>query len=243
MFETATFESAGAIHTRSRSWMLATLALNSTVLLALILIPLIYPNALPDKLRNLTLTVPPPPSAPAQQIASHAPAQLSPSPQMAALPTLSATQPSRLNFTRSGATDTPGGCTNCASDSLGTGIGAIPGGDPLSHTLTPSAPPRVVKPKGPLAISTGVAAGMLVAHPEPTYPAIAKAAGIQGTVVLEAVISKTGTIQGIRVLSGHPMLRQAALDAVQQWRYRPYLLSGEPVEVETTINVIFTLGR
>jgi protein TonB len=76
----------------------------------------------------------------------------------------------------------------------------------------------------------------------PQYPAIAKAARIQGTVVLQATISKTGSIENLRVVSGPPMLQQAAMDAVRQWRYRPYLLNGDPVEVETTVNVVFNLG-
>ena len=76
----------------------------------------------------------------------------------------------------------------------------------------------------------------------PQYPAIAKAARIQGTVVLQATISKNGTIENLHVISGPPMLQQAAMEAVKTWRYRPYLLNGEPVEVETQVNVIFTLG-
>jgi protein TonB len=66
--------------------------------------------------------------------------------------------------------------------------------------------------------------------------------GVSGTVVLAATISKSGTIENLRVLSGHPMLTQAAIDAVKTWRYRPYLLNHEPVEVETTINVVFSMG-
>jgi protein TonB len=76
----------------------------------------------------------------------------------------------------------------------------------------------------------------------PQYPAIAKAARIQGTVVLQATISKSGSIQNLRVISGPPMLQQAALEAVRSWRYKPYLLNGDPVEVETTVNVVFNLG-
>lgn len=76
----------------------------------------------------------------------------------------------------------------------------------------------------------------------PRYPAVAKAARIQGTVVFQAMISKEGTIQDLRVLSGPPMLQEAAIDAVRTWRYKPYLLNGEPVAVETQVNVIFTLG-
>ena len=91
-------------------------------------------------------------------------------------------------------------------------------------------------------ISSGVAAGMLLQKTQPVYPPIAKAARVQGTVVLQAKISKTGSIEDLHVISGPAMLQQAALDAVKSWRYRPYLLNNEPVEVETTVNVIFTLG-
>ena len=91
-------------------------------------------------------------------------------------------------------------------------------------------------------ISAGVAVGMLLQKTQPIYPPIAKAARVSGTVVLQATISKTGSIENLRVVSGPAMLQQAALDAVKSWRYRPYLLNNEPVEVETTVNVIFTLG-
>ena len=76
---------------------------------------------------------------------------------------------------------------------------------------------------------------------EPKYPKIALAAHVSGTVVLKAVISKEGEIKELQVVSGHPLLVPAALDAVKQWRYRPYLLNGEPVEVETNINVNFQI--
>jgi len=83
---------------------------------------------------------------------------------------------------------------------------------------------------------------MLLLKTQPVYPPIAKAARVQGTVVLQATISKTGSIDNLRVVDGPPMLRQSAIDAVKTWRYRPYLLNNEPVEVDTQINVIFTLG-
>jgi protein TonB len=83
---------------------------------------------------------------------------------------------------------------------------------------------------------------MLLAPIQPVYPAIARAAGVHGTVVMEAVISKTGRIESLRAVSGPDMLRTAALTAVQAARYRPYLLSGVPTEVQTTITVVFTLG-
>jgi protein TonB len=77
----------------------------------------------------------------------------------------------------------------------------------------------------------------------PVYPPIGVAMHAEGTVVLTATISKTGTIENLRVASGSAILQQAALDAVRTWRYRPYLLNGQPVEVETTVNVTFTLSR
>jgi protein TonB len=75
------------------------------------------------------------------------------------------------------------------------------------------------------------------------YPPIAKAAQISGTVVLEATISTEGAIENLRVVSGPAMLQQSALNAVKQWRYRPYLLNNTPVEVETTVNVVFSLNQ
>jgi periplasmic protein TonB len=92
-------------------------------------------------------------------------------------------------------------------------------------------------------ISAGVAVGMLIQKTTPVYPPIAKTAGVSGTVVLEAVISKTGAIEDLRVMSGPVMLRKAAEDAVRTWRYRPYKLNNEPTEVQTTINVIFSLAN
>ena len=77
----------------------------------------------------------------------------------------------------------------------------------------------------------------------PTYPVLGKAMRVEGTVVLAATISKTGTIENLRAVGSPHMLQQPALDAVKTWRYRPYLLNDQPVEVETTVNVIFTLGR
>ena len=242
MFETATFESAGAIHTRSRNWMLATLTLNSGILLTLILLPLIYPGRLsPHTFLSPIFTPPRPPAAVAHQ-AVRAPTQSSLSTQAIAIPTTFPSQPARLGNIHTTGPDTPGGCTDCNGNAISTGI---PGGDPLSQTIPATPQPHViaVKPQGPVLISRGVAEGMLLAKPSPIYPAIARAARVEGTVILQATISKTGSIEGLRVVSGHPMLRQAAIDAVQNWRYRPYLLNGDPVEVETTINVIFSLGN
>ena len=83
----------------------------------------------------------------------------------------------------------------------------------------------------------------LTSRIEPRYPVIAKQTKTEGTVVLHAIISRDGRITALEVVSGHPLLVQAALDAVRQWRYQPTLLNGEPVEVDTTIDVIFSLNQ
>ena len=109
-----------------------------------------------------------------------------------------------------------------------------------AEIVTPRPP--VSAPQAIVDIPGGIAVGMLIQRKVALYPAVAKAAHISGTVVLQITISKTGTIENLHVVSGPPTLQQAALDAVMTWRYRPYLLNGEPVEVETTANVIFTLA-
>jgi len=82
----------------------------------------------------------------------------------------------------------------------------------------------------------------LIRRVEPAYPIMAKTAHIQGPVVLAAVISKTGAIENLRLLSGHPLLVPSAIQAVSQWRYKPYILNNEAVEVETQITVNFVLS-
>ena len=84
--------------------------------------------------------------------------------------------------------------------------------------------------------------GNLVHRVQPDYPSLARQVRVQGQVVLRAMISREGAIEKLQVLSGHPMLMQAAVDAVRQWRYRPYVLNGEPVEVETQVTVNFVLS-
>jgi len=93
-----------------------------------------------------------------------------------------------------------------------------------------------------IGVSPDVTVRLLLEKTDPVYPQIAKAARVSGTVVLDAVISQTGRVIGLRVMSGPPMLQQSAIDAVKTWRYRPYLWKGEPVEVESMVNVTFTLG-
>lgn len=106
----------------------------------------------------------------------------------------------------------------------------------------PGQPIVHMSPTSPIAISSGVANSLLIRKTPPIYPTIAKEARISGTVVLQAIISKSGTVKSLRVLNGPQMLRQAATDAVKTWRYKPYELNGQPVEMETAISIVFTLA-
>jgi protein TonB len=130
-------------------------------------------------------------------------------------------------------------------------VGGVPGGQAggvigsLISTANRSgntAPKAEEIPKR-LVVSQGVSLGMLQSKIEPVYPIIARRARVQGTVTLRAIISTQGTIESLQVVDGHPMLVNAALDAVKQWRYKPYMLSGQPVEVETTVFVNFHIDR
>jgi protein TonB len=99
-----------------------------------------------------------------------------------------------------------------------------------------------VKLDGPKRIKSQLEEGQLVNRVEPLYPHIAAISGIQGQVKVHAIIGRDGRIQSLNAISGHPLLLRAALDAVGQWRYRPYVLNGEAVEVETFITVNFKKG-
>ena len=116
--------------------------------------------------------------------------------------------------------------------------------------LTEAAPQPVAKPvvltpkpSAPIRVSEGASLANLIHKVVPVYPPLARQARVSGTVRLQGVIAKDGTIQQLQILSGHPMLTRAALDAVRQWVYRPMLLNGDPVEVITGIDVIFTLSQ
>jgi periplasmic protein TonB len=134
---------------------------------------------------------------------------------------------------------------NSPPGSIGDGI---PGGiqmPGLSVTPVTAPPPSTVHQtlpeKHPVKVSGDLEQAQLIAKIEPRYPILALETKMQGTVVLQAIISREGRITSLEVVSGSPLFVQAALDAVRQWRYRPTLLTGEPVEVETTITVMFRL--
>jgi TonB family protein len=131
-----------------------------------------------------------------------------------------------------------------AAPASGFGATGMDGlGNAGSGVFTGQSGPKVkVAVPQKVSISSGIAVGLLIQKTAPIYPPIAKTARVSGTVVIQATISRNGTIENPHVVSGPAMLRQSALDAVKTWRFRPYMLSGEPVEVETTVNLNFSLG-
>jgi protein TonB len=238
MFEDSTFESAGRIRTRSRAWVMAALVLNSSILLALILVPLIYPEALPQQAIAFLMAVPPPPPS-VPPVTAH-PAARNSSTFSAAREdrfTVPRQIPNTIAAIRDAGPEPSGPIGGMDSES------GIPGGvgDPFGHEPAPTVTHPAAA--GPMRISSGVASSTVIYKVVPVYPAIAQEARISGTVVLAATISRAGTIENLHVVSGPPVLQRAALDAVEKWRYRPYLLNGEPVAVETTVNVVFNLQR
>jgi protein TonB len=129
-------------------------------------------------------------------------------------------------------------------------VGGVPGGVPGGQmggviggiiSSTPVAVPKVATPQR-VRVSQGVSNGLLIRKVQPAYPPLARQARIQGQVLLQAQISKDGSIENLQLISGHPMLAPAAIEAVKQWRYKPYMLNGEPVAVDTQVVVNFTLS-
>jgi protein TonB len=237
MFEDSLVESTGRIRTRSRRYAAGSFVLETALVAVILAIPYVYPDALPRKFLAVPLIAPPP--APTEPIAAQ-PASRAASRQPIAI---DMRVPIRIPHGPVQMNDAPPGPLVPGTVNLGgpnTGaLGALP--------LGPTTPPPIsrvhpAKPSGPLHVSSGVAQGQLIVPIQPHYPAIAMEARVQGTVVVSALISTTGHIESLRVLSGPPLLVNAAVDAIRQARYRPWTLNGEPVEVETTINVVFSLG-
>lgn len=234
MFEDSLVESTQRIRTRSKWYAVASFSLETLALAIFILIPYIYPAALPPHALASLLVAPPPPPPPppvphVTPTRTHAQVQVVPLINLAA-PTVI---PRRI------ATED----STSAPPQMNTVFGDVHGSNIISRlVLPPSLPPRA-RPSGPVRVSSGVAEGHLLTPIRPIYPAIARVAHIQGVVVIEAVISRQGLVEQAHIVSGQPMLAEAAMAAVSRARYQPYRLNGEPVEVETTINIDFVLGN
>ena len=244
MFEDSLIESGNRFRAKRRlSTTILSFALQVGLICVLILIPLIYTDALP-KTQLMTFLVAPPPPPP-------------PPPPPAAAPVKVVKMVSEMV---NGQLRTPSKIPEkvqmikeeeAPPDLGGGGVpGGVPGGIPGGSTggviggilsSTHVDVPKVATPQR-VRVSSGVSTGLLIKKVTPNYPPLAKQARIQGHVLLQAEISKEGTIQNLQLISGHPMLAPAAIEAVKQWRYKPYLLNGEPVAVETQVDVVFSLS-
>lgn len=242
MFEDSLLESGNNRRKGNRWTTLLSFFLQILLIGVLVLIPLIYTEALP-KQQLMTFLVAPPPPPP-------------PPPPPAATPVVRAVkvQTELDNGQLRTPTAIPKKIAMIKEDeappSMGGVVGGVTGGVPGGQmggviggiiAATPVAVPKVATPQR-VRVSAGVSQGLLIHKVQPSYPPLARQARIQGGVVLQAVIGKDGSIQNLRAVSGHPMLTPAAIDAVKQWRYKPYYLNGEPVEVDTQITVNFTLA-
>lgn len=239
MFQDALVESSGRLKTKKRTLDLIATGLNLIVLVALMLWPLFHPQALPRQVLTRLLVAPAPPSAPATPAVASRATSHPPIPLM-----LQVELPSVISRKASSAPMAERSVEQGAFAASGIpgGLAGTPG-DAISALEHAPLPFVAVAASKKVAISSGVMAGNRIAGETPIYSAIARAARVQGTVTLQATISKSGSIENLRVVSGPPMLVASAIQAVSTWRYRPYLLNDHPVEVETTINVVFDLSN
>ncbi|MFZ0308277.1 MAG: TonB family protein [Candidatus Sulfotelmatobacter sp.] len=244
MFEDSLLESGGRLKTRRGRTTTFAIFLEICLIGLMVLMPLIFTEALPKQQLMTFLVAPPPPPPP-------------PPPAAAPVKIVKQVQTDIVNGELRTPTKIPQKVQMIKEDEapppvMGSSgvIGGVPGGIPGGQmggviggiiSSTPVAVPKVATPQR-VRVSQGVSAGLLVRRVNPTYPPLARQARISGQVVLRAVIAKDGSIENLTLVSGHPMLAPAAIEAVKQWKYRPYLLNGEPVEVDTEVLVNFTLA-
>ena len=240
----------------NKSWTVVISTVTQVALVGIVLlIPLIYTEALPKTSLTSFLTAPPPPPPPPPPPAAEVPKVVvkkvvrefdgtklqAPKtiPKQIAMITEDEPPPAPAGGVVGGV---PGGVPG---GSAGGVIGGIIGGVPSAAPPPPPPPKKEPeKPKTPERIRVGgnVQAANLIRKITPVYPPLAKQARVQGTVRFSAIIGKDGAIQNLQLVSGHPLLVPAAQEAVKQWVYKPTLLNGEPVEVITQIDVNFTLS-
>lgn len=236
MFEDSLMESGGRIKTNQKWTGLISTIVQLALVGFLVLLPLIFTEALPKGMMTTFLVAPPPP----------------PPPPPPAAPKIEHVQ--RVSEIVNGALQAPTKIPKQvkmiqedeppppSAGVVGGVVGGVPGGSAggvIGSIVGSTAPPPKVATPQKVRVSSGVAEGLKIHDVQPTYPQMARIAHIQGDVVLQATISKTGSIENLRAVNGHPILIQAALDAVRQWKYKPYILNSEPVEVETQITVKF----
>ena len=238
MFEDSLVESRAIRPSIAKRWTMAgSTALQVAIAATLVTIPLHHPERLTLHVETpLVFTPPPPrPPLPVQQPESS-------TATVASMDVPAAPRPiSIVPRAPRGTIDTPPsiGPVTMSMGSDGDLPAALntANGNGMRISVIAAKPPSK-----PFTVSTGVYAGSLLSPIRPVYPPIAKAAGVSGTVVVEAIISRTGSIESLSVVSGPLMLREAALNAIRAARYRPYLLNGEPTDIQTTFTVNFRIG-
>jgi protein TonB len=254
MFE-QTFVGSGK--TKKPWTILMAFFLQVVFIIVAIIIPLLWFDVLPAAQLTSFLVAPPPPpppppppaAAPPVKVVKVIPRQFDAGKLMApkVVPKEVATiKEEELPPPTSGVAGVVGGVPGgVAGGTPGGVLGGIIGSVPSAAPPPPPPPPKKEEKATPQRIKVGgnVQSARLVRQPRPVYPPLAKQARISGIVKLGAIISKDGTIQHLEVISGHPLLVPAALEAVKQWVYQPTLLNGEPVEVQTQIDVNFTLSQ
>ena len=149
--------------------------------------------------------------------------------------------PKKVEIIKEDAAPDVGSATGGVVGGVGNGLATGVLGGIIGSTGSGLPPPPKAAPSR-IHVGGNVQAASLLHQVIPVYPAIAKTAHVSGTVILHAIIGKDGSIQDLTYMSGPPLLMRNAMDAVRQWRYKPTLLNGEPVEVDTTISVVFSLG-
>src|SRR5229473_4217415 len=243
MFEEMVVSSPKSKKTNKPWTVILSMVLQATFLAILILIPLIYTEALPRASLATLLIAPPPPPPPPPPPAAAPVVHVKPQVHLMDAGKLVAPKviPKDIKIIKEDAEPDPMGMQGgvpggVAGGSMGGVIGGVIGG-------MGGAPPPPRPAQQRIRQGGSVQAALLVNKVTPVYPPLARQTRISGTVRLHAIISKSGSIQSLEVISGHPLLVRAAMDAVQQWRYKPTLLNGEPVEVDTTIDVIFSLNQ
>ena len=238
LFYDSLFVSGAKPRPRNPWAAIGSATLLSLVLLALVVIPLFHTDTLPKRERLTMLYLPPAPAA-------FNDARISVPTSASRYTPTTMTIPSPVHMTQeppSPPVDTAGGLVGGIPGGV---VGGIPDGVLSGVLRSTGGAPVLAKPPAPkrIRVPAQVAEANLVYDVAPKYPPEAGRARIEGTVVLLAVIGKDGSVEDVRVKSGASALAQAAIEAVKQWRYRPYLLNGEPVELESQITVNFTLSK
>jgi periplasmic protein TonB len=236
MFEDSLMESGGRIKTNQKWTGLVSTLVQLGLVGFLVLLPLIFTEALPKGQLTTWLVAPPPPPPPPPPAAP----QIQHVQKVIEIVDGALRTPSKIPKKIQMIKEEEAPAQNAGV--MGGVVGGVPGGSAggvIGGIIGSAAPPPKVATPQKLRVSSGVAEGLKIHDVTPTYPQMARIAHIQGDVLLQATISKSGVIENLHGVQGHPILIQAAMDAVKQWKYKPYILNGEPVEVETTIKVQF----